>query len=65
MGNHGGMIGGTMPQMTDERVRAGIPHVDNLSLLKTAGIKTPLVSNIVVDILDSDGTFSKEKGDYQ
>ena len=54
-----------MPQMTDERVRAGIPHEEDLSLLKISGMKTLQVSKIVVDILDSDGTFSKEKGDYR
>ena len=54
-----------MPQMTGERILAGIPHEEDLSLLKTAGMKTPQFSNIVVDILDSNRTFCKEKGDYQ
>jgi len=54
-----------MPQMTDERVRAGVSHEEIISFLNPNDVKTHQVFNKVVDILDSDGTFSKEKGEYQ
>ena len=35
-----------MPQMTDERVRAGIPHEEDLSLLNEVSMKTAGVSHL-------------------
>lgn len=35
-----------MPQMTDERVRAGIPHEEDISLLNEVSVKTAGVSHL-------------------
>ena len=35
-----------MPHMTDERVRAGIPHEEDLSLLNEVSMKTAGVSHL-------------------